>query len=247
MKKITLLTLIASVQLMAADIYATFNIQAVKEATLAFTAGGTVALIHVDIGDKVTKGSVLASLENSEQLATLQLAQSDLENAKINNEQSQSSYKRYKKIKKLIDAEKYEKIKFGAEMALTSLQKAKSNVALRQAQLEKTKLTAPFDGVITEKYKEVGDAVSGMQPMNFLKVMNLDSIKLLLEFDEKYAQHVKVGDTFIYTVDGSPLTHTATLAKIYPTIDPKTRKIKAEVMTKDLMPGLFGHGTIKAN
>lgn len=247
MKKLTLIALLTASQLLANDIYATFNVKAVKEATLAFTAGGTVSNIIVDVGDTVTKGAILASLENSEQKATLALAKSDLENAKISNQQSQSSYKRYKKIKKLIDAEKFEKIKYGASMTLTSLQKAKSSVALRQAQLEKTQLKAPFDGVITQKYKEVGDAVSGMQPVAFFKIMDMSTVKLIIEFDEKYFKKVTLGATFTYRVDGSDEDFTAAIAKIHPTINAKTRKIKAEVITKDLMPGLFGHGTIKVD
>ena len=36
------------------------------------------------------------------------------------------------------------------------------------------------------------------------------------------------------------------ITKIYPTILNETREMQAEVKTKDLMPGLFGNGTIKA-
>ena len=74
----------------------------------------------------------------------------------------------------------------------------------------------------------------------------MDDVKLVLKFDEKYWQKVKVGQTFSYKVDGSDKTYEAKITKIYPTILSETREMQAEVKTKDLMPGLFGNGTIKA-
>lgn len=246
MNKILTLVLLSALSLYSQDIYATFDVKASKEATLAFTAGGTVTSVKVDIGSKVKKGDLLATLEDEEQLAILRLAQNDAINAKIQAEQSRNSYERHNKLKDIMDEEKFEKIAFATKMADVNAKKTSRNVELRKAQLEKTKLRAPFSGVITAKYKEVGDAVSGMQPEAFFQIMNISSVKLIIEFDEKYASAVRVGDSFIYNLDGIKKNYTAKISKIYPTINSKTRKISAEIITKNLMPGLFGHGIIKA-
>ena len=71
-------------------------------------------------------------------------------------------------------------------------------------------------------------------------------VKLVLKFDEKYWQKVKVGQTFTYKVDGSDKNYEGKITKIYPTILSETRQIQAEVKVNDLLPGLFGNGMIKA-
>lgn len=240
------LLLLCALSLNAADIYATFNVKPLKEATLAFTSGGTVSSLNVDIGSHVKKGEVLATLDNEEQVQMLNLAKTDEMNANIQAKQNQNSYNRFKAVEDIMDDEKFEKIDFSKQVAEINVIKAKNSVALRKAQLEKRTLVAPFSGVITAKYKEIGDAVSGAQPEALLHLMDTSSVKLVVEFDGKYFTDVKVGDEFLYFVDGVNGEQRGKISKIYPTVNSKTRKISAEVVTKNLMPGLFGHGTIKA-
>lgn len=246
MKNILTLVLLGTLTLSAQDIYATFDVKPSKEATLSFTIGGTVTSANAEIGSKVNKGDLLATLDSDEQIAMLKLAQDDATNAQTNAIQSLNSYERHKKLKDIMDEEQFEKISFAAKIAEINAAKAQSTVELRQAQLNKTKLVAPFSGVITAKYKEVGDAVSGAQPQAFYQIMNISSVKLIIEFDEKYAKSVKTGSEFVYSIDDTKNKYTGKISKIYPTIDPKTRKISAEIITENLMPGLFGHGVIKA-
>jgi RND family efflux transporter MFP subunit len=237
------LTLLSNVAL--ADVYATFNVKADKEAVLAFTASGTVAKSFVSVGSQVKKGDILAALENSEQKMMLELAKQDFLNASIQAKQSANSLKRYDKVKDILDDEKYEKISFATDMANNTAEKAGFTVRLRQSQLEKTRLRAPFNGVITAQAKQIGDAVTGMQVMPFFQIMDTSVIKLVLEFDERYWDKVKVGQTFVYTVDGSKEKMEARISKVYPTINSANRKLTAEVMTTNLKPGLFGQGLIK--
>jgi len=75
-----------------------------------------------------------------------------------------------------------------------------------------------------------------------MEIVNLDEVKLLLAFDEKYWKKVKQDTVFNYRVDGDERVHTAKVSKLYPTADSKTRKINAEVAAKKMAPGLFGDG-----
>ena len=79
-----------------------------------------------------------------------------------------------------------------------------------------------------------------------LDVIALDDVKLVLKFDEKYQQKIKVAQNFNYKFDENQKNYEAKITKIYPTILTETREMQAEVKTKDLMPGLFGNGMIKA-
>ena len=230
MKKIflTLITFVSLTQ--AASIYATFNVVAAQNAKLAFVAGGIVKHVNADIDSVVTKGDVLASLDNEDIKAMLQSAKTTLKYAK-------RSLDRQEKIKKLIDQGKFDKV-------VSSYEKAKNALAYQQALYNKTYLKAPFDGVIYDKDIEIGDAVSGMMLKTVFKIQSQHERKLILEFDQKYNKVVKVGDTFEYKLDGDPKTYRGIISKIYPYADFNNRKIRAEVKAKDIIVGLFGDGYI---
>jgi RND family efflux transporter MFP subunit len=230
MKKIflTLLTLVSLIH--AQNIYATFDVVAAKSANLAFTASGIVQKVNVDIGSIVKKGDILAILDNDDIKAML-------DKTKIVLKFATRELKRQEKIKNLIDASKYDKV-------LSNYENAKASVAYQQALYEKTILKAPFDGIIYDKAIEVGDAVSGMMLKTVFKIQSLKERKLILEFDQKYHDVVKVGQKFKYKVDGDSKTYKGVISKVYPYANFDNRKIKAEVKAKDFIVGLFGDGYI---
>jgi RND family efflux transporter MFP subunit len=230
MKKIFLTLLILVNLSQAENIYATFDVAAQKSANLAFTASGIVQKVDVDIGSVVKENQILALLDNADIKAMLQ-------KTKIALKFASRELKRQEKIKNLIDASKYDKV-------LSKYENAKASVAYQQALYEKTILKAPFEGIIYDKAIEVGDAVSGLMLKTVFKIQSLHERKLILEFDQKYHNIVKIGQTFKYKVDGDSKTYRGVISKIYPYANFDNRKIKAEVQAKDFTVGLFGDGMI---
>jgi len=230
MKKIILIIFILVSMLQAQKIYATFDVVAQQSANLAFTASGTVKSVNVDIGSIVKKGDTLAILDNSDIKALLDKTKIILKFAK-------RELDRQKKIKKLIDASRYDKV-------LSDYESAKAAVAYQKALYDKTFLKAPFDGIIYDKAIEVGDAVSGMMLKTVFKIQSLHKRKLILQFDQKYHDKVKVGQKFRYKVDGDDKVYEGVISKVYPYANYQNRKIKAEVIAKDFTVGLFGDGYI---
>ncbi|MEA2050213.1 MAG: efflux RND transporter periplasmic adaptor subunit [Campylobacterota bacterium] len=231
MKKIILVLAVLSLNLFANKIYATFEVQALKSANIAFSSSGIINNIYVDIGSIVKKDENLASLNNSDIKAALDMDKTALKYAK-------KDYDRQIKIKHIIDEAKFDSYAYKYELA-------KDKVTYQKAILNKTILKAPFDGVIISKELEVGDVVSGQMIKTAFKIQSSSKRKLVLEFDQKYHNDVKIGDKFSYTLDGDAKTYTGTISKIYPFANTKNRKIKAEVITKDILVGLFGDGYIK--
>lgn len=229
MRKLLTLLLV-SLGLNAGEVYATFNVLADKSANLAFDASGIVKKVNADISSVVKKGDVLAVLVNSDIKAKLDSAKTALKFAK-------ADFDRQSQIKNLIDAGKFDSYAFKYE-------DAKNQLAYQQAVYNKTFLKAPFDGVIFFKDIEVGDTVSGMMLKTVFKIQTKTKRKLVLEYDQKYHSEVKLGQKFKYSIDGDTSLHEGVISKIYPHANDETRKIKAEVVAKDLMVGLFGSGTI---
>ncbi|MBD3795179.1 MAG: efflux RND transporter periplasmic adaptor subunit [Epsilonproteobacteria bacterium] len=228
----------------ASDVYATFNVKAKNSADLGFSRSGIIKDIRVDIGDRVSKNQVLAVLESEDIDSNIQIAKTNIENAKINLKFAKRDYKRYSKVKDLVDAYTLDKYKKAYESAQSALNQAQSNLNLQNAVKNKTVLKAPFDGVITDKLLELGDVVNSAGNKSIFKIQSASDVKLILQFDEKYWKVVKVGQKFIYRLDGSASKREGRISKIYPSANPKNHKMTAEVQTNGIMVGLFGDGKI---
>jgi len=231
MKRLILSLWLIVASLRADDIYATFSVEAYKSANLAFSSGGIVKKVLVDITDEVKKGDIIAQLNNDDLKAMVEVSKTAVKYAK-------KDYDRQLKVKNIIDKSKFDQYAFKYENAVAQLK-------YQQALLDKTILKAPFDGIIFDKNVEVGDVVTGMNPKTIFKIQSKSKRKLILEFDQKYWQKVKVGDIFEYKIDGDSKKYTAKISKIYPIANSKNRKIKAEVEVDGFVVGLFGDGYIK--
>ncbi len=218
------------VSLNAAEIYTTFNVEADQKARLAFDASGITKTVNYDISNSVKKGKVLASLQNADIKASLEIAKTALKFAK-------KDYERQVQVKELIDQGKFDQYAYKYE-------NAKNQLAYAQAKYDKTFLKAPFDGVIYAKDIEVGDTVSGMMLKTVFKIQSRSKRKLILSFDQKYHKDVKVGQKVKYKVDGDAKEYMGTISKVYPYANSGNRKIEAEVKANGFVVGLFGEGYI---
>ncbi len=231
MKKLIIVCFFIFSSVNAQEIYATFEVVAKQSSNLAFNSSGIVDKIFVDVGSKVKENEQLATLKNNDIKAMLKIYQTSLKYAK-------KDYERQIKVQDLIDEAKFDNYEMEYE-------NAKAQVEYQQALLDKTTLKAPFDGVIISKEIESGDVVSGQVIKTAFKIQSTLLRKLILEFDQKYHSSVRVGDVFKYKLDGDDTVYSEKISKIYPYSDKNTRKIKAEVLTKNIMVGLFGDGYIQ--
>ena len=230
MKKV-ILALVASISFgFSMDVYALFNIDAVQDSNLNLDSSGVVSVIKVDVGSEVKKGDILLKLSNQDKAAQALSVRQQYIFAK-------NQYLRYSKTGGAVD-------KNTLENYYSNFKKLEADYKYYRALLSKTILVAPFDGVIAEKSVEVGDGVA----QNNTKLFRLVSYdkKFVIQFDSKYMDNVKVGDTFYYSIDGGARKESVVITKIYPTIDQDTRKMTAEAAAPaDMVPGTFGDGIIK--
>ncbi len=243
MKKLLIILIFMVNFLLANEVYAIFEVEANYESKLTLASSGIVDKIYVDIGNRVKKGELLLMLENSLETEDVKMAKTQVNLAKIAYEHSLTTYKRYEKIKDVIDEEQLQKYEFDRNLKAKELLKAQNALKLKEIILDKTKLYAPYNGLITKKLIEVGDGVNNTQT-NLFSMIDDSNVKLILSFDEKYWNEVKKGQKFKYKVDGGSDYKEGVISKIYPVIEKESRKLKAEVITKDVLVGLFGDGTI---
>lgn len=244
MIKILFLSLGLSISLMASEIYATFDVVAVKEANLNLSVQGVVKRLNTDVGNHVKKGAVLLEIDNDDLVASIDLARERLKKAKIEEQFARQTYDRYRQVESVIEAELMDQNTLAYQKASAAASEAKASLRYQETLLEKSRLRAPFSGVIASKNVELGDSVVGSSSL--LTLISSD-VKLVLNFDEKYLHSIKVGSKVRYRVDGQNSDRVGTISKIYPSVNAKNRKATAEVSTSNLAPGLFGEAYISGN
>ena len=124
-----------------------------QQSNLAFEIPGKINVINVDIGDVVKKGQILAELDNRE--ATAQLKQ-----AKAKYHLALQILSRYKDLR----SEGHISIQ-DLDNANSEELIAKSQYEFYKVKLEQTKLIAPFDGVIQNRYLDTGSVINGGIPI----------------------------------------------------------------------------------
>ncbi|MCE6074630.1 efflux RND transporter periplasmic adaptor subunit [Agrobacterium vitis] len=141
------------------------SVKARVQSDLSFRTAGRVIERHVDVGDRVKAGDVLALLDNTEQKADIAVAQAGLESAEATMRQKTLAFDRYKVLiqTNTIAQSTFDQAREDLATAQGSLQTAQANLATAQDAMTYTQLKADADGIITSRSIEVGQVVSAAQ------------------------------------------------------------------------------------
>ena len=129
-------------------------VEAADSSSISFEVSGNVQEVRVDVGDKITKGQLLAALDPEPFQLTVAEIKAELKKARDNVTKTQSEYERQKRIfeqgagaeRRVEVAEfNYLAAKSGVKFQIARLNNAKRD-------LDRTVLRAPFDGAIANRY-----------------------------------------------------------------------------------------------
>ena len=129
---------------------------------------GRIATLPVDIGDKVSKGDVLFSLDDRDLQIEKQSKETEVERARLQLEQAERNYRRSQELfdDKLISQELFEDAKTQYELSKNSLDRSLKELDLVNDRVRKTQILAPFDCTVLTRPVSVGQAVSGSGGFN---------------------------------------------------------------------------------
>lgn len=190
---------------------------------------GIITGIHFEEGQDIKKGQKLISLNDDE-------LQAQLEKLKYSKKLNEETEFRQRKLleKEAISREEY-------DISLTQLNTSEADIKLVEAQLQKTTIEAPFDGVVGLRGVSQGAYVTSSTVItNFY---SLDPVKIEFSIPGKYAGEVKTGDKINFSVDAFMEKFEGTVYAIEPQIDPETRTLKIRAYSpnqnRKLLPGQF--------
>ena len=194
----------------------------------AETAGKIVAILFTE-GARVRKDDLLVKLNDADLVATRT-------RARYRRELSLLKEQRMAQLLKQGVARQEE-----YDMALSDLHVQDAEIALTEAQIAKTEIRAPFDGVVGLRYVSEGAYVTAASRVATLQ--RLDQLKVDFSVPEKYATRVRVGSHIRLTVAGADRHFDGAIYAIDPRIDAATRTVLIRAVCPNraarLFPGAF--------
>jgi RND family efflux transporter MFP subunit len=222
-----------------------------QEVELHAKVSGYLQEINVDFGDKVKAGDLLATLEVPElkdELASAQAAErkaeADFTNASLIYSRLQSVNQQHAN---LVAQQELDTAQANDLTATAAIAAAKAEASKYETMLAYTKITAPFDGVITKRSADPGALIqsgisSDTQPL--LRVSDNYHLRLDFLVTVDYVKDIHVGDSVAVRVDslgGKILT--GKISRFTSSVDDKTRTMTTEIEVPNpdlqLVPGMY--------
>lgn len=197
------------------------TLNACRRARLSPSLGGQIANLPVKEGESVKQGQVLFEIWNSDLRAQVTLAQAELSTSKarqqeacIQAELAQTEAQRLVKLRerKLASEELAGKAislslsgAAACDAATANVSVSKARLSLANAILDKTRLTAPFDGTIAEVNGELGEYVTpspvGIPTPPAIDLIDISCLYVSAPIDEVDAPEIRAGMTARISLD----------------------------------------------
>lgn len=171
------------------------EIVAVNNATLSTRMMGHVNRVHVNIGDKVTQGQLLVSINNSDLQAKRAQVNAGINEAQVAFNNAKRDYERFTALFAQNSASQKELDDMTAnyEMAKARLESAKAMKAEVDAQFAYSNITAPFSGVVTNRFVEAGAMANPGMPL--LAIEAPGNFEVRATIPEMAIGQIKSGET----------------------------------------------------
>lgn len=243
------------------------SLEAYEQAPLYAKVAGYVADIAVDIGDRVTEGQVLATLEIPEMAQQYAQAENHLaeQRAEVARAEADAALKRviFDRSRGLrakdaiteqdLDQARAESAKANAQLHLAQA-RAKSGearLAELRALMEYARLRAPFAGMVTRRFVDRGALVQAATSSNapVVNIARIDTVRAFVDVPEPDVPFVDREDRAVLDVvslPGRPFDGQVT--RFAGALDPGSRTMRTEIDFPNpdgtLLPGMYGTMTI---
>lgn len=199
------------------------SMQARVPVTLSARVNATVAQVHVDVGDEVRRGQLLATLDDRDlsarrgvvggqqesMLRNIEAARAALEKAQVDLELARTRQRRDVELlaRGFVSQAAADASNAALDGAAANVEFAKSTLAAREADaraltqearyantvLSYTRIVAPMDGIVVQRLSEVGNTVVPGTPL--LKIVDPKTLWIATRVDESVVSRIELGQS----------------------------------------------------
>lgn len=227
-----------------------------QQVDVAAQREGVVARIAVETGAFVHKGQVLAQLDDRQLLADRDAADAKLKSTQFESQNWDAQVKvvetdvaRDEEMFKaqLITAKQLEHSHYSLQANHFQAQRERENLRNQQAvlrsldlELEKTRIVAPFNGVVARRYIREGQRIANGDRLFWITATAPLNVKFTLR--QEFAGKLHPGDNIAVFGPASDREHEARITIISPVVDPSSGTIEVQAQlvgsAPDLLPGM---------
>lgn len=224
---------------------------------------GRVVSVGVELGDRVSRGQVIARIEDQEireqvkqaeasykvAQATIRQREADLKFAETNLERSRNLFGRQLLPKQSLDDAEARYAAALAQLDLARAQFSQSEARLEELRitLGNTNIVSPVNGFVGRRNVDPGAWISQNAPV--MSVVDISTVRLVANVVEKDLRLVGAGDPADVMVDAYPgETFRGRIARVAPVLDPATRTAAIEIEVPNpgyrLKPGMYARMSV---
>lgn len=225
-------------------IEATGSLLPFDESVISAEVDGIVKKVNVDEGKPVSKGMIIAEIDDTDFILEVKRTEAGLRQAEATLINTKTEYERKNALYKeeLITKQQFDDVTMRLELADSEVQRAKASLNLAKQRLSKTKIYSPLNGYIKSKRVTSGDFTKTGSPM--FNIIQNNPIKLTFNINERDISKVKTNQEVSFTIDSiANKEFKATTYTVYPNLDDKLRTLMIEARASNdqgvLKPGLF--------
>jgi membrane fusion protein, multidrug efflux system len=215
-----------------------------RETDLAANANGRVLSTTVERGEQIKPGQILARLDTRALALSAADARAQVDSIRAQEEQAKGECEKYEQLKArgaISDLEYQQKITQCRTLPL-NVQAASARAALAAQNVGDGVIRAPFAGVVTERYVEVGQFVR--QDSRVVTIVSADPLRLQITVPEAQVASVKEGAKVTFSVAAYPdKRFEGTVKFVSGALRATTRDLVAEAIVPNperlLIPGMF--------
>lgn len=215
----------------AETVTSTGTLRADEGVELQAETNGKIVAINFTEGTRVKRDELLVKLNDADLRATLQRA----------TYRKQLAQLREKRLRQLLGQNVVTQNDYDTALSDVNVQDAE--IALAQAEIGKTEIRAPFDGVVGLRYVSVGSYVNATS--RIATIQYLDKLKIDFAVPEKYTGRIKVGSPVLFSVAGGKEKIKGEIYAFDPRIDSSTRTLSIRALCRNtegrLLPGAFAN------
>ncbi|WP_203594441.1 efflux RND transporter periplasmic adaptor subunit [Wenzhouxiangella limi] len=217
-------------------------IEAVQQSTVSAQTSGTVVELPFDVDDVVDAGQLIARLDDTEQRARFNQARAAQNEAESSLDDAERQFAR---IESLLDRgvatqAEFDNARNALAAARARLNQAESAVAEAEEQLDYTRVTAPYSGIVTERHVELGEAVSAGAPL--LSGFSLEELRVAVSIPQQFAELARRERRAQVSLDDGRVLSTGEMT-FFPYADPATHTFRLRMDLEEpdgtLFPGML--------
>lgn len=227
------------------------TVNALRTSRLSTAVAGLVKEVRAETGDRVARGDLLIGLDNEQAEFGLQSARAETSEARARLQEAQ---------RRLAEARS---VGAGRNIAATEVSARQSEVAAteaalarlsaeqqrQQVMLDRHRIEAPFDGVISHRISDLGEWVTPGDEL--LTLVDISNLRLDFQVPQDYYQRVGDSSELLMQVDGEGQKPVAlSIGALVPVSDSRARTFLLRATGPDtlaLLPGMAVQATLRVN